>query len=776
MIIRPRRGQYFIPEKPLFALEQEHSLELPLGYATSATASRVAVILHAFHVDLVPELHAYLALIPVPADLFVSTDTEHKRATLKACFARWAKGTVEIRITPNRGRDIAPKLVGFADVHDRYDFVLHLHTKASPHEARLAGWRGYLLQTLLGSPTSIHGIFEAFARTPKLGMVAPQHIDELRPWIRWGENYAAAEGLAQRMGFSLPHAAPLDFPSGSMFWARSAALRPLLDLRLSFDDFPAESGQTDGTLAHAVERLYFHVCEKAGYDWLKVTAQGELHDQSGVTAVASPLELDRFIARYRLRLDALRDQERSIADLPFIPFPPPKPRRVSHVIWRESLGDGLPLPPGRRLVIALHGAAAHSGTLATSVDVALKLLPAGIVGVRLVLPDASRSLALQQGFAAGADLVLLIGTAGLLHPGSAVSLLRMNEAQGGRAVIEALSVHGKDKQRGYDEDLNARSASGPAIAVPRAIHESVGGLDEHLDDDDAAAAAFTERARELGFAVVVCPRAVFYAADGEIKKPHGTLGNAQIDIITRLDDLGDLPHLDRLFFSVLGQVADIPIQLHVMLQRFAFTEVQAVRSATRDLRKLNDGISLVLHNWDYPAPFELRVPLLNWAMEATQGQYVLILDIRDQLLPNACMFLVEQLRSTNALLAFGKASRQPVWWSGDVILPSLARTLNGCPRPCPWSIGIVFAYRTAYSGLVKAFQRPGRFRGCKRRHRLTRMFAKTRWWRSETNFKNGSRFAPLDTTAFRAISSHAPNARQASSCPSALERFYWLQV
>ena len=184
--IRQRRGQPFMAETPLYELEQEHSLELPLGYVSSAGPPRVAVVLHAFHISLLPEFRAYLAHMPVPADLYISTDTEEKRTEISACFADWAKGSVEVRVMPNRGRDIAPKLVGFAAVHDRYDYVLHLHTKASPHELRLEGWRGYLLDTLLGSADIVHGVFEAFTRAPRLGMLAPQHIDVLRPWIRWG--------------------------------------------------------------------------------------------------------------------------------------------------------------------------------------------------------------------------------------------------------------------------------------------------------------------------------------------------------------------------------------------------------------------------------------------------------------------------------------------------------------------------------------------------------------------------------------------------------------
>jgi lipopolysaccharide biosynthesis protein len=55
-----------------------------------------------------------------------------------------------------------------------------------------------------------------------------------------------------------------------MFWARSRALKPLLDLNLSFDEFAEEADQKDATLAHAIERMYFFSCEKAGFCWAKI--------------------------------------------------------------------------------------------------------------------------------------------------------------------------------------------------------------------------------------------------------------------------------------------------------------------------------------------------------------------------------------------------------------------------------------------------------------------------------------------------------------------------
>lgn len=509
MTIRQRRGQSFMREAPLYALEQEHSLELPLGYVTSGGPVRVAVMLHAFHTGLLPEFRAYLNHIPVPADLFISTDTDEKQALVSTCFADWTTGSVDIRVMPNRGRDVAPKLVGFGAAHDRYDYVLHLHTKWSPHESRLVGWRGYLLDTLLGSPSIIHGVFEAFARAPRLGILAPQHIDQLRPWITWGENHAQAEDLAARMGFPLPRAAPLDFPAGSMFWARSAALRPLLDLRLDFDDFQSEAGQTDGTLAHAIERLYYLVCERAGFDWLKITVRGGLHEQSGVIAVSSPQDLDRFLARHRLRLASLRDEVRPIMDHSLAASQPPKPRRVLHVTWRAVLGEGVSVPTGRRLVVALHGAALSSALL-RSVEVALRLLPAGVHGQLLAMPGASRALTQQAAFAAGADLVLMIGAPGLLHPRGGAALLCMSEAHEGRALMEVACVPGRKLRLVDSQNFGLPWATGPAIAIPRSLHDAIGGHDECLGSE-AADQDYSHRARAHGFDVLLCPRALFYA-------------------------------------------------------------------------------------------------------------------------------------------------------------------------------------------------------------------------------------------------------------------------
>lgn len=232
----------------------------------------IGVFLHLYYHDLAPIFAKHLAKIDAPFAVYISTDTSEKADAIKSVFPQ-----AEIRILPNVGRDIYPKFYGFSDVYDRHDVVLHLHGKKSTHSNKLEQWLAHNLECLLPDRSQINRILSFFQSVPKLGLISPAVFQPVISAAHWGANFEIGQELAWRMGLdaeNLPGNDSLRFPVGSMFWGRRAALQPLLDLGLRPGHFPPEAGQTDGTTAHAIERMLGVCCGATGHHMIAVTPAG----------------------------------------------------------------------------------------------------------------------------------------------------------------------------------------------------------------------------------------------------------------------------------------------------------------------------------------------------------------------------------------------------------------------------------------------------------------------------------------------------------------------
>lgn len=222
----------------------------------SSEQRRVAVHAHIFYPELASSLRQYFEKFPARFDLFISTPHENDRELLTSIFANCATiGQLTISITPNRGRDLAPMFTIFAKQLLAYDFICHVHTKKSLATNDIGQvWREYLWNGLLAN---------AGERLPKIWRLLENHAlvyPQKFHWIdvsncQWGANYTQGIALCQNLDIDLPQNGFIEFPAGSMFWARAASLAPLLQLGLQMEDFDEERGQTDYTLAHALERM-----------------------------------------------------------------------------------------------------------------------------------------------------------------------------------------------------------------------------------------------------------------------------------------------------------------------------------------------------------------------------------------------------------------------------------------------------------------------------------------------------------------------------------------
>lgn len=518
-------------------IENDASIAVPLTCSTEIALETpsIAVMCHMYYEEIAEEFRQYLINIPFDFTLYISTDAEDKKTIISKFFMDWHTPLV-IRVAPNQGRDISHKLVCFGDIYSNHEYVLFLHSKRSEHASVLANWRGFLLESLLGSPQIVKSIITMFTHRHDLGIVAPQHFETVRHWINWGNNFCQADMLAQRMGIVLNEKQVLDFPSGSMFWARTAALQPLLDLNLTYSNFQEESGQIDGTLAHAIERIFYHVCEKAGFTWLKVTVPDFSGQTPAISNITSFDDLDTFIQDHALQLTGknlpsprkkhpkpiaqadpalvARIQDRSLGLLSAIES---KPYKITigmvtynnhqPIIQRAidsallALKNAGQTHPNQILVIDNGNTSGMNNNLSGPV---YSVPSHGNIGF-----GAAHNLLMQEAFNTGADLYIAVNPDGALHPDAVQALQRMVQAHAGRALVEAIQFP-EEHSKAYDPyTLETPWVSGACLAIPHAAFLELGGFAPeffmYCEDVD-----LSWRARAHGFVLRICPAALFF--------------------------------------------------------------------------------------------------------------------------------------------------------------------------------------------------------------------------------------------------------------------------
>jgi predicted HAD superfamily hydrolase/Tfp pilus assembly protein PilF len=228
----------------------------------------IAIHLHMYYHDLADDFSLYLENMPFEYDLYVSVASAEGSLICQQAFANLTKvHQLFIEQVPNRGRDIAPMFCTFGTQLKAYDYVAHLHSKKSLYnKGATDDWRRYLCSNLLGSEARIRSIFTSLQEKSFYGIVYPQNYSSLPYQANcWLANKEMGATWCAKLGIKNMPQGYFDFPAGSMFWAKGSALKPLFDAGITLDDFAEESGQTDGTFAHCLERLLVLAALKNGY-------------------------------------------------------------------------------------------------------------------------------------------------------------------------------------------------------------------------------------------------------------------------------------------------------------------------------------------------------------------------------------------------------------------------------------------------------------------------------------------------------------------------------
>lgn len=229
--------------------------------APRPTVRRPCAIVHVWYPELLGEIVTALAATTIAFRIVLTVPAE-REAEVRAEMER-LKLQADVEVLPNRGRDVLPFLqVANRLLDEGEDVVLKLHTKRSVHRTDGGAWRAELLEKL-ASPERARAVVEAFERDRLLGIVGPEgHVQALSDFM--GSNVKNVSYLAALTGIR-PAKDRDVFVAGSMFWCRLTAIAAIVDAPLSANEFEPEDGQTDGTMAHAVERLFVRAVLAAGY-------------------------------------------------------------------------------------------------------------------------------------------------------------------------------------------------------------------------------------------------------------------------------------------------------------------------------------------------------------------------------------------------------------------------------------------------------------------------------------------------------------------------------
>jgi len=238
-------------------------------YHASVDNKKIAVVLHLYYFELWEQFELALSSVTKEFDLYISICKETNGSLVEKILKSFPDAN--IYETPNKGRDILPFLHMFKDIQPiNYKLILKLHTKKSSALKEYKGlgdygekWREGALASLIGGSKRVDDIFDLFESNPALGIFSP--VDCLHACKSTDANYSIINQLLPGIDNETFDSNNYSYAGGSMFWFRPEALKKILQLDLTEENFEEELGQLDGTLVHAIECLFGIICQTSGY-------------------------------------------------------------------------------------------------------------------------------------------------------------------------------------------------------------------------------------------------------------------------------------------------------------------------------------------------------------------------------------------------------------------------------------------------------------------------------------------------------------------------------
>lgn len=235
---------------------------------------KIALVIHIYFEDLIEYCFKYVSSMPQQSDIYITTNTEDKKVKIEKKFSELKCNKLKVIVIENRGRDVSALIVATKNFIMDYDYVCFAHDKkVTQLDMGIKGeaFSYKCFENILKDDIFVKNIIDTFESNPRLGLLTPpppNHSDYY-PTIsfEWGYNYEKTLEVYKQLNLTVPISLEKEpiAPLGTMFWFRPKALKKLFDMDWNYSDFPREPNGTDGTLLHAIERIYPFVVQEEGF-------------------------------------------------------------------------------------------------------------------------------------------------------------------------------------------------------------------------------------------------------------------------------------------------------------------------------------------------------------------------------------------------------------------------------------------------------------------------------------------------------------------------------
>lgn len=236
----------------------------------SEVLCKTAIAINLYYVDTLEYYIRYIKCIPEEIDVYIISSVEEVLNKMRErCFRK----NIHFISKENRGRDISALLVIFVEFVQKYKFFCFLHDKKEKDKkakSEIELWIENLWSNTVASREYIYNVISKFEEDDEIGlMVPPEPMGKRFSFMGndlWGKNYDNTIKLAELLNICCDidkNKPPITI--GTVFWARTKAIKKLLDFNWTYEEFPSEPMFDDGEINHAIERVLGYIAQDSKF-------------------------------------------------------------------------------------------------------------------------------------------------------------------------------------------------------------------------------------------------------------------------------------------------------------------------------------------------------------------------------------------------------------------------------------------------------------------------------------------------------------------------------